>query len=301
MRLLVILLLCIQATAQTLDELENFRSSVDSALGQVIAAQNLFTTENAIASGAFKYSNDLSKLDVFKVPVLYTFGEEADTVRVQLLGSYAHSSYREVIDFGFEKPDFSRIRNTSLTAGVGFEINPNEWLSINPMMRTSYSKVNNFHDYNSPETQVVLEPLLDKLVLNWNATVMTTHPSLGVQLRAPYEWSVKPRFNSLFAYIHSNPTDSSTIFIEQTSSSHYFKNGITLEIPHDNFTGSIFAHRYDIDGDAKKGLGFNYFWEFGAAIDIPIEVSVVDSVELAASYFYEEDLEGFRIGLGVGF
>jgi len=310
---LTILATTLSSTAQAQEDVEiaEFVNLVDSTINSAVNAATLFTSQESVSSGYFKFKSTEdpdTKLDVFRIPGQYSLCDDKDAmIRPFVRGQLGSLKVRESItpiEGATGVNDFSVLDVWTVEGGGGADIEPLDGLVITPEASIAYSRIENRYDYNNDVSQF-LQPILDGQVFNTSLDVLTYSPKIKVAYTLPLE-DVKVRFSSRYSYLYNDSFSTESDIVDVSSDTSIFQNGVEVKVP----TGLTvlespvavrpFFVRSDIHGSAKDGLGFGHFYEGGLdihfgmreAVDLPGELTV------GTSYTFGDNFEGWRVGLG---
>lgn len=313
--LLLILALCPDASAQTDEEvLVQLLEEVNGAINHIVNATTLFTSQDGVSSGYFKFKSDDpaspdTELEVLRIPLRHSFERDRSVpLRPYLRGNLAKLKFTEEVtpfDGSMEQNDFTTTSNYTVGVGGGVEFEPVTGLVITPDFAVSYARIENDYDFNNSISQL-LQPLFDGTILNWDIDVLIYSPSLRLAYTLPLFEAVKITPTTSYAFIYNDSVHSSSDVIDIESDTGIFQSGIDARIPlgiallNSGMAVRPFGMRTDVHGSARRALGFNHFYEVGMdlAFDTSQTVGVISEISVGSSYTFTEDLEGWRVGFG---
>lgn len=293
--------------------------STKKQFDEVVNAIVIFTSGNAVSSGAFKFDpSDDSDVDlnVFSLPLNHIGGEKGDTVRPVIefvLGNAKTTRSVPVPEIpGFEfagTADFSRTDTWSGSLGGGAEIDLGGGFSLRPVMHFTYSHLRREFDYNNEFSELVQELFdVDRDVLNTSVEVMTYAPSVRLGYEVPLgesRLSTSARYN----YLWNNQVWGKSSILDVEGDSSFLQTKIEAEVPLGCSLYELplglhpFVNRTDIYGAAKNGFGFAEFHEVGLDLtfDTTKESGYLTQATLGSSYTFADDFSGWRVGVGLAF
>lgn len=296
-----------QVEEQTLDELAvSFNNGINNATN----AMTLFSGQESVSAGHFRFDSEPGenqKLDVTRIPLQNTFGEEGDKFRPYVGAMLGQAKFSQgIAALEGEVFDFSTI--TSWTAGlnVGADWTLLEGLKITPEFALLYSRIENNYDFNAESSMVFLTPFND-IFFNWDIDVLTYSPSVAVAYELPIgRATITPRVK--YTYLYNNSFDSSSPILDIDSSSHVLRSGIVANIPTgiEVFTSEVgvrpFFTRSDLYKAVEEGL-FDHFNEVGSELTFNTKESLklVEELSLRGSYTWADNFEGWSFGVGYQF
>jgi hypothetical protein len=281
---------------------------------QAVSAVTLFTSQDTLSSGIFRFrpSNDSdSEFRVTRLPYAHSFEPLENGMVPEVSVVYGFSKLTQSLqtpDGAEGIDDFSRVITHSIGAGGGLKIPALvDGFSIAPRFFFAWSHLKRRYDFNNTLSQSTLKPFDDDL-FNTYVDVLVYTPSAELN----YEWtmftdaefSVHTRYSQLF----NDSVRTKSSVIDVSSATGLLQSEIEAMVPtHYSVYGrDIIVHpfigRSDIYGDARAGLGFGYFHEVG--IDLvftkPNDNSILKDLSVGASYSFGDSFDGWRLGIGLG-
>ena len=289
---------------------------IDGVEGQVNAS-TVFTNATSFSSGRFAprsdarredgdYSLEVSRLP-FEIPLLNC--PEQQNFEPYIIGGLSSLRYTTSIDpvVGFGPSNFYRMKSWAAQLGFGVHAHPFEGFTISPEFSLSYSRLDARTNFDNPLDGAVLEPL-NKDVFNWDGEVLTYQPGIKAEYELPLDQSFKVIPSVAYTYLRNDALSSSSIIVDALkSTASVIRSSIRVEVPFGKetfgreFTAKPFVSRVDLTGSANRGFGTSYFHEVGADVSIPVDSGVVTAVSIGGAYTYEDDFDGWRLGVGASF
>lgn len=299
------------------DSMAQSQSLLDDAnnrANQAVSAVTLFTSQDTLSSGLFKFRSSgegNSEFRVTRLPYSHSFEPLANGMIPEISAVYGYSKLTQSpqMHAGAEGiDDFSRVSTHSIGVGGGLKMPALvDGFSVTPRLFFAWSHLKRRYDFNNTYSQATFKPYDDDF-FNTYVDVLVYTPSVELN----YEWkmctdatfSAHTRYSELFN--DSVSTKSSVIDI--SSATGLLQSEIEAMLPtHSSVYGRDikvhpFLGRSDIYGDARAGLGFSYFHEVGVDLVFskPNDNSIFKDISLGASYSFGDDFDGWRLGIGLG-
>jgi hypothetical protein len=282
-------------------------------VNEVVNGVTIFTSQDTASSGVFSYDSDRpgvgdTDIDLIKIPLSHTFGDEADVLRPQVRGVLGSLESKRSIATGNpgDVADFSRLE--VLTAGVSGGVVYRAWkeLRITPLMGVAYSHLKRRYDYNNSFSQTNLFPY-DRDAFNTSADVLTYSPSVEMDYTfREGKTTLIPKVR--YAHLFNDSISSKSSVIDVSSDSGLLQSFFDVETPlgYSVYGQDLGLHpfivRTDVFGSAKEAPGPNYFYEIGADLTFTdADRKLLEGFSVGASYIFGEDFSGYRIGVGLIF
>ena len=288
-------------------------SEFNDRVNEVVNGVTIFTTQDTASSGVFSFESDSPgvsdvDIDLIKIPVTHTFGEDQDVLRPQVRGVLGNlTSTRSVATGGPGSiDDFSRLE--VLTAGVSGGVVYRIWdeLRITPLFGIAYSHVKRRYDFNNSFSQTNLLPF-DQDAFNTSVDVMTYSPTVELDYtfkKGATTLIPKVRYSHLF----NDSVSSKSSVIDVNSDSGMLQSFFDVNTPlgYKLLGQDLGLHPYivrtDLFGSAKDARGPNYFHELGADLTFTdSNRKTLKGFSIGGSYLFGEDFTGYRIGVGLIF
>jgi hypothetical protein len=288
-------------------------SEFNDRVNEVVNGVTIFTSQDTASSGVFSFdSKDPSvtdtDIDLLKIPVTHTFGEEEDVLRPQIRGVLGNLKSTRSIETGGpgSVADFSRLE--VMTFGLSGGVVYRAWkeLRITPLVGLAYSNVKRRYDFNNSFSQTNLQPF-DKDAFNTSVDVMTYTPTLEV------DYTFKEGATTLipkvrYSHLFNDSVSSESSVIDVNSDSGMLQSFFDVNTPlgYSVFGQDLGLHpfivRTDLFGTAKDARGPNYFHELGADLTFTdSNRKLLEGFSVGASYIFGDDFTGYRIGVGLIF
>ncbi len=311
------IILATTANAQEADpDIDALLNDINQGINQIVNAATLFTSQESVSSGYFKFKANEpdesdTEMDVLRLPARFDLSNDPDAqlkpfVRGQL--GYLRASESLAAIEGGGDADFSVIKTFTAELGGGVDIVLVEGLVLTPEGSISYSRVENNYDYNNPFSQQIIQPLFDEEAFNWDLDIITYSPKVKLAYTLPID-PVKITISSRYAYFYNDSVGSTSSIIDISSDTNLFQNGIQATIPlgFSVFESGVgfrpFFVRSDVHGAARRGLEFAHFYEVGGDFLFGTKESIglLSELSVGSSYTFGHDFEGWRIGVGYKF
>jgi len=282
-------------------------------VNEVVNGVTIFTSQDTASSGVFSFESDSPgvsdvDIDLLKIPVTHTFGDDDDVLRPQVRGVLGNLKSTRSIETGEpgSVADFSRLE--VLTAGLSGGVVYRAWkeLRITPLVGVAYSHVKRRYDFNNSFSQTNLQPF-DKDAFNTSVDVMTYSPT--VELDYTFREGAttlipKVRYSHLFN--DSVSSDSSVIDVNSDSGLLQSFFDVNTPLGYNVLGQDLGLHpfivRTDLFGTAKDARGPNYFHEVGADLTFTdSNRKLLQGFSVGGSYIFGDDFTGYRIGVGLIF
>jgi hypothetical protein len=282
-------------------------------VNEVVNGVTIFTSQDTASSGVFSFESDspgVSDLDIdlIKIPVTHTFGEEQDVLRPQIRGVLGSLKSTRSIQTGAPGSiaDFSRLE--VLTAGLSGGVVYKVWneLRVTPLIGVAYSHVKRRYDFNNSFSQTNLQPY-DKDAFNTSVDVMTYSPTLEI------DYTFKEGATTLipkvrYSHLFNDSVSSESSVIDVNSDSGMLQSFVDVNTPlgytvlGQDLGLHPFIVRTDLFGTAKDARGPNYFHELGADLTFTdSNRTLLEGFSVGGSYIFGDDFSGYRIGVGLIF
>jgi len=302
------------------------RDDLSNAFGTYTSATTVFTGLNSVAGGAYSFDRpddeDDVELDVYRLPLNYTFGEKGDTTRLSVRGVVGHfkgtssnyvfsdelasisDSLPPEIQALPNNPDFVRDTATSLGAGLGVQVEPLEGLTITPAFDFIWTHIRTEWDYNN-FLSAFYGAKFDRELFNTSVEAISYVPSL----RVGYEYAATECF-SLIPSIEYSHLWTNDLWSKSSLGDFSIDAGVTrstmegvIKTPWDVAELPVsfrpYVIRTDLAGAAKDGLGLSYFHDIG--LDVAFDTSAqgvgLSELRLGGAYIVGDDFSGYRIGV----
>ncbi len=288
-------------------------SEFNDRVNEVVNGVTIFTSQDTASSGVFSFESDDptvsdTDIDLIKIPLTHTFGEEKDRLRPQIRGVLGSLESKRSINTGGPGSidDFSRLE--VFTGGVsgGFVYRLWDELRVTPLIGAAYSHIKRRYDYNNSFSQTNLLPY-DREAFNTSIDVMTYSPAIEADYTIRLgETTIIPKLR--YAHLFNESLSSKSSVIDVSSDSGMLQSFIDAQTP----LGYIvygqdlglhpFIVRTDLFGSAKDARGPNYFHEVGADLTFTdANRKLLEGFSLGGSYIFGDDFSGYRIGIGLIF
>lgn len=288
-------------------------SEFNDRANEVVNGVTIFTSQDTASSGVFSLESDNTgagdaNIDLLKLPITYTFGDEDRALRPQIRGVLGSLKSTRSIANGDpgSAADFSRLEVLTVGLAGGVVYRPWKEFSITPLVGAAYSSVERKYDFNNSFSQTNLMPF-DKEAFNTSVDVMTYSPTLEMDYTFKEGAATiipKVRYSHLF----NDSTSSESSAIDINSDSGMLQSFVDVNAPlgRSVFGQALGLHpfivRTDLFGTAKEAQGPNYFHEIGADLTFTdSNRKMLQGFSLGGSYIFGGDFTGYRIGLGLIF
>ncbi|NDC39251.1 MAG: hypothetical protein EBZ48_14600 [Proteobacteria bacterium] len=302
------------AASGAMAQSEPLLDDANDRANQAVSAVTLFTSQDTLSSGLFKFrpSNESStEFRVTRLPYSHSFEPLSNGIVPEVSAVYGFSKLTQSPQLPAEAEgidDFSRVSTNSIGVGGGLTIPA--WVdgfSVAPRFFFAWSHLKRRYDFNNSYSQGTLKPF-DEDFFNTYVDVLVYTPSVELKydqrMFGATEVSVHCRYSQLFN--DSVRTKSSVIDI--SSATGLLQSEIEAMVPTEvNLYGRDmkvhpFLGRSDIYGAARAGLGFSYFHEVGLDLVFtkPTDTSIFKDLSVGFSYSFGDSFDGWRLGVGLG-
>jgi len=302
------------------------RQFLGRAFGTYTTATTVFTGLNSASGGALSFDGrdgdrDGLELDIYRLPLNYTFGEEGDKVRLALRGvigrfSGTSSAYffsdelaasgdalpQEIRDLP-NLPDFVRETATSLGGGFGVQIEALKGLTITPAFDLIWTHLRSEYDYNN-FLSAFIGAKYDRELFNTSVEAISYVPSIKVA----YKYDITDCFailpNVEYSYLRTTDLWSKSSLADFTTNAEVLRTTIeaAVKTPWEVAKTPVSVHPYvirtDLGGAAKDGLGFSYFHDVG--LDVAFATGArgwwLSEVRVGGAYIFNDYFDGYRFG-----
>lgn len=305
----ILLLLSAESLAQSnpIDDirdviLENLSPGV---LGAGYSAMVNFAASPDISAAIFYPDEDDSTLNVYKLPYRHVFNHDSKGWRpfVQALVSY------QVLEAGFDLFEGESIDSEwtaysgSLSGGV--EVPINDGLVFLTSFNMGLARLKNRANYQGLIANGLLKPALTGVIFDWDADAFILGGAIGLDYRHGFSNFDFETRGSL-TYNHIETYGSSSEFVEFNSGITTFDIEISSVHPTNLSIGNFPLAVVTLLGNTtflgpySDSLGFNYFFEAGAALeaDISSKEWKIKKVRLGATGIFGTDVTGWSIIFG---
>ncbi len=194
----------------------------------------------------------------------------------------------------------------SLSTGVEFPITEN--FSLIPVLDIGLVRLENEANYQGELVTSVVKPVYEGLLFDWDADAWLIGASLGFDYNHDFRKADVTVHGSI-THNYIDTYDSSSDLIDFDS--HDTTLAIKLDSVHPTnlsvgaFPLALVTHVGGTTflGDNRDALGFDYFFEFGLAIEMDISQKQwhLNKFRLGANAIYGEDVTGWGLLLGYRF
>ena len=278
-------------------------TSLRKALQSVSSAVIALATDDSLASGEYKFKNEIgpdAQMDLYKLVIEIPLTDSSAKI-VPLFE--VNPSYLKLSQDLGQVQDNAEFRVTSQGLGLGAGLRLSlfdDLLFITPRFKVDYTEFESEFRTGAPSfIQGELES---------NAEIWTLIPSIELNYLYPLGiGSTVAQYSSQISYVFNDATSSDTDLGDYSDESWVIKNSAIVEIPIgsplivDSLMLRPQVSRIDVYGSARDGLEFNNFYEFGTELIAKDVSSVLSEVGLGITYMYEKEIQGWRLGIIVKF
>ena len=195
--------------------------------------------------------------------------------------------------------------------GLWYRHELGEGFYVRPSLAGAGGYIESKARYGGPGAPTV-GPLLDGLIFNWDSRFVGASAEIGfgferswTSAQAEDGWRFHARTSYQRAWLHSfDATDELQEFDEQVQSvvTTFEQRGpFGIAVWNAPLYWQLFLHNAWFPGSTGDQLGFSWFNEWGAGIELDIESwgLPLGALSFSGSYFQGSDLDGFSIGFGV--
>jgi hypothetical protein len=200
----------------------------------------------------------------------------------------------------------SRWTAYSAGAGLGAKYRLGNGLTLEPAIDFGLARLDNRASYNGEAT--ALQPFLDGLLFNWNASAWLVTPSVALGWTAPLASGIATvRGHVARSWIGSfGETDPVQHFNEAAniySLRAEYLQPTAWKLFDRALAGVAYAGYAGFFGANRDALGFDAVTEVGVGLELPIAAdrSRAERARLAAAYLFGPGVEGWSIGVNLQF
>ena len=299
-----------QAEAQNGPD-QSLADEFNGRVNEAVNAVTIFTTQNTASSGALTLDSSGAgdtdrEIDILKLPISYTFGEEGEEFRPHVRGVIGNfqSSYSPASQVAGATADYSKLDATTVGASGGMTWSPIEQLKITPLFELAWTRLDRNYDFNNSYSQTNFKPF-DREAFNTSVDVLTYSPSLEAEYTLKDgETSYTPKIR--YAHLFNDSVSSDSSIIDVNGDSGLLQTFLEVNTP---LGYSLYCHelglrpflvRTDVFGEAKDAEGPNYFHELGVHLTFNRGSEyTIKGFSFGASYIVGHDLTGYRLGIGL--
>lgn len=298
--------------AQTVSEVvlsPELVSEVKSALSSTLNGIAVFETSDALGSGSFAYDEvggQETDIDVLRFSNDFYLGERdgesfAPFIRA-LIGNVKLTESIPPFE-GEGIADFSVTESVAVGVGLGVDIALMENLYLTPSFLFSYNSTSNKYDFNNESSQILA--IFNREILNWNVDALGYMPGAELRYNVPLGEKTVITPSISYSQLFLDSFWSNSPLIDVNSSSGILTSGLRFDFGTDVqlLGGNLHlipeVRRTDISRDAKDGLGFSYYYDFGFGAYVKDQnvIPFLSEVGITGGYGYADEFEGWRIGL----
>ena len=190
--------------------------------------------------------------------------------------------------------------------GAGVFIPVTEGLSLFAAGELGMSRLENDSDYNGPLGDIILAPVADGVIFNWETNASIYSATLGLRqnwrLRERYELSLNTYYT--FSHIASfSESDDLPSFSEDTGTlalKFDFRHPYSATVADMPVFGVAHLGGTTFTGPNRTVLGFSHFYEVGYSLglDLPETNRYFESLSLGYQWNFGSDVEGVSILFG---
>ena len=192
----------------------------------------------------------------------------------------------------------------SVGAGLLAKLRLGGGLVVEPGVDVALARLRNRTSYDG--SAVVLQPVLDGVLFNWNADAWLVTPGVALEwTRAVGEGSARIRGHVARSRIASfDETDPVQRFREATNN-YSIRAEYARPTPWKAFERRVSWVAYGsyagFFGANRDALGFDAVAEVGGGLELPVATGSSDPqrLRLSASYLFGSDVRGWSVGLGI--
>jgi hypothetical protein len=304
-------------SAQSTSDLipDEIRAEINETLSAGLNGLVAFGSASTLGSGYFTFDTEGApdtELDVLRLFNTIDLVDPESSSYVPFINfGIGQVKYTEQVPPLEESPglnDFTTVTSNSVALGVGVDIELADNFYLTPAFDFAYTETENKYDYNNLYSQAVLQ-FFDGNLFNWEVETLSYQPSIKARYEfdAAEDVTITPSVSYTQIYVES--IHSSSDIIDVSTSAGVLKSRLKVDFEEAGcFMGrplSIIPQvsRTDLYGDAREGLGIDYFHEVSLTFlakdqsDIPL----FKDVGITGAYSFGDNVSGWRIGLEAGF
>lgn len=281
----------------------------EAAIQSFGTATNAFVTlesDDTLSAGSYKFKNTspgvtASDLDLYKYVWEFEVGSSDGQFIPLIEITPAYLEYKEVSEEILKST--AKVSGLSLGVGAGLRMKFfKDALKVTPRIKAEYADLDYDFDITGLDDSSVDNLIPD--VKTWSYI-----PSIEVEVTQPVSDNGSfLSFGSKISLNNVNASTSNNNISDFSNDTWVLRNHLTYEtsfslgsdIKEVIFRPSI--GRVDVHGAARDGFGFNNFYEFGAElVSQNILKNIFKETGVAATYIYEQEVQGWRLGFVVKF
>ncbi len=266
----------------------------------------LFTSEDILSSGSYKFGNNDSRLDTHSFPFTYNFKNNSDKYNFYINGSLGYSKYKEKnIDFRGSLDD-NIIKTYAFKLGGGICLNLIKDTDIKFGSAYIYSRLNSSYDTslrldNSKDIDKTLNH-----IFNSNNHFNTYEFSSFIGYHPTFN-KYKTYLNADIHYFHTNLNKSYATISDSTYTISKLKIGVVtptifsiykLPLKVEFYASDIFTN-----GDIKEVLKSNNLYLLGTTFHLGTTTinKYISEVSFNINIVRGDNLDGVNFGFGLSF
>lgn len=309
-RLLLLPLLLIAGPAIAQDDLQDIRDQLgrdvrNSDIGAGYAQMlNLFTSPSISAS--LLELDDGLEYDILKLPLQLELPPNKRGWQWVLRGTLSKASAEGNASIFEDEIIDTRWEAYSGELGAGLIVPLTGGLSLFAAGELGISRLENEADYNGPLGNLILAPVADGVIFNWDTNARILSATLGFRQR----WKLRERYelalNSYYTFSHiASYSESGDLpsFSEDTgtlAATIDFRHPYAATIADMPLFGVAHIGGTTFVGENREALDFTHFYELGYSLglDLPESNRFFESLSLGYQWNFGSDVEGFSILFG---
>ena len=313
----ILLLIMFFSAVLSADSKDDLRTSSLANVNALI----ILTTQDMLTSGRYTF-RDGGELHIVNFPMYYHFNPIFSDFNLFINGSAGYSKLETEIDLGssFQPMDEMEYETIALRLGGGMRYNSSFGIDFLIGFDFIYSRIKNRYEYNSPESNMILKPLLDAAFANQYSNAYTYE--LFWQAGYTPVWAEWKPYVILTLNYFDTKQDLS---VKELSSFRSTSGGSRLKF---GFETPQFIHFFDtglstefflagntFTGGVKETLGFEGYGSSAAILHLYIDSkfygpvdealyhvpSIVNRIDLMVERVVGDGIQGYNIGFGAGF
>ena len=315
--------------AQSLSDLvpdfsKSEQGQLKKSFGQYASSTVVFTGHNAASSGNFSFDNDGGTVNVTSIPFTHTFGDDGDTLRFIGRGAVGDLESRSsetgfsniVTEFSNQLPpeltsipnlpDFRKDRATSLSLGGGAQFEAAPGLTITPAFDFIWTHVKRKYDYNN-FLSALFGTKYDRDLFNYSTETISYSPSMDVTYDIDLCDGYKITPSASYTHLWTNDIWSKSKFAEFSINSGVLQTQLaaTVPLPYTVLDTALavkpYVKRTNLYGAVRESLGDKALYDIGTDLEFQLKESMISALRIGAAFITADNLNGYRIDLGVDF
>lgn len=303
-------------TAAQQDVIEAYRAKAEEQFGPDKTGDSYaglinFAANPDISTATYRLANKEGgdpKIDIYRVPLRHTFKADDEGRRVFVEATLTHQTYDTTTAVGPGERIDNTWRTDGGTLGGGLEYPVFTNLALIASAHAGLLRLESDAGYFGTEASTILKPVFDGIVFNWQADAWLVGASCWADYHRVFA-DLDVHLITGLSHNYIETYDASSDLIQVNSQATTFDvdletvNPLGFSICRCPMALVLDVGNTTLLGDAGNSLGFDYFFEAGAALEANIADYKwpVQKLRLGAKVIYGEDLTGWTFICGYRF